>query len=965
MQSAELEPEPEPETSAMLPAEAEPEAAPPNETEEIAAEMAPAEQAEDEGNDLTTTSPENEAVVAGSAAAVEMAFEPEPAATSTVENESEDLPEPEVAAAPVAEIPVAPDEIPAVVADAAAKIADCAEEPAASVQVLPESAEAPAEEFFETVVDDPQDREEPAALPESDIDSALPVAVTEEQETSGSDSLPELLSVAEPEPAVVIEELKSAVDDAPAVETAAIDEPVEIERPMEPADEEVSVPVESADCAEPVEPSAPVEAASEDTVLAEDEITREETDISAPAAPEETAEVDVTPVESLPVVTEEEIEVEAADAGPEPQCNEAIAGSVESGEAPAIAEENRVAEIATVEPVEEQPTPPAPVDPVEVDAESVEVTPDNQIPDPAAHSEIIETVSAAIEVEAAEPAKATLDEEPPVPEEQVTAEVEPVETALAAIEEESEVEPATTEPKPQLNEIIAGSAENSETTASPEADGAADPMEAAPDVELPTQTAEVELVEAAASEGQPAQGREEMAPPAAHAGAAIADALESSAGASNESEEELHEELVEEESLAEVPEPNEAVAQATPEAPLAAEPGTAQATEPVLEELSAALTEASDEAATQPEANDEAVAEPSTVAVAEEMTEPVAVVEEATASPEAVADSAAVAEPAAEVAPAVVPTPVAFSFAEALHQPADAATAPAPSSLFDAAKPAERTTAEKVAAALKARGEDPEQSPFSVMVGQVYDGPLDLLLDLIRKQDIDIYDIPIAKITAQFLAYVNQLKSGDVDVAGEFIYMAALLIHIKSKMLLPRAPAGPEDQAEDPRRELVERLLEHERFKNAAQMLQEKQMLEAASWTNPGIREFRQDAEAEPEIAADTTDLVRIFQVILERARNRPVINVNEESVTVGQMIQFLSRRLTMEDKPVALRRLLSHTRSERALIAMFLAVLELVRMQAILLRQDRHFSEIFIKKGAGFEAAMNQGLASARDDWR
>ena len=120
-------------------------------------------------------------------------------------------------------------------------------------------------------------------------------------------------------------------------------------------------------------------------------------------------------------------------------------------------------------------------------------------------------------------------------------------------------------------------------------------------------------------------------------------------------------------------------------------------------------------------------------------------------------------------------------------------------------------------------------------MGQVYDGPLDLLLDLIRKQDIDIYDIPIAKITAQFLAYVNQLKASDVDVAGEFIYTASLLIHIKSKMLLPRAPAGPEDAAEDPRRELVERLLEHERFKNAAQMLQQKQMLEAATWTNPGI----------------------------------------------------------------------------------------------------------------------------------
>jgi len=290
---------------------------------------------------------------------------------------------------------------------------------------------------------------------------------------------------------------------------------------------------------------------------------------------------------------------------------------------------------------------------------------------------------------------------------------------------------------------------------------------------------------------------------------------------------------------------------------------------------------------------------------------------------------------------------------------------PAPKLLFAVQPKAERTTADKVAAALKARGQDDEQSPFSVIVDQVYDGPLDLLLDLIRKQDIDIYDIPIAKITSQFLAYVNQLRASDMDVAGEFIYTASLLIHIKSKMLLPRAPAGPEDAAEDPRRELVERLLEHERFKNAAQMLQQKQMVEAATWTNPGVREFQGDADAEPEIAADTVDLVRIFRDILERARNRPVINVEEDAVTVGQMIQFLARRLSMEDHPVALRRLLSHTRSERALIAMFLALLELVRLQAILLRQDRHFSEIFIKKHSGFDAAMNQGLANARDDWR
>ena len=212
---------------------------------------------------------------------------------------------------------------------------------------------------------------------------------------------------------------------------------------------------------------------------------------------------------------------------------------------------------------------------------------------------------------------------------------------------------------------------------------------------------------------------------------------------------------------------------------------------------------------------------------------------------------------------------------------------------------------------------------------------------------------------------MNQLKAGDVDVAGEFIYTASLLIHIKSKMLLPRSPAGPDDAAEDPRRELVDRLLEHERFKNAAQMLQQKQMLEAATWSNPGFREFQDDAGAEPEIAADTVDLVRIFRDILERARSRPVLDVEEDAVTVGQMIQFLARRLTMEDKPVALRRLLSHTRSERALVAMFLALLELVRLQAVLLRQDRAFSDIFIKKHTGFDAVMNQGLTNALDDWR
>jgi segregation and condensation protein A len=250
------------------------------------------------------------------------------------------------------------------------------------------------------------------------------------------------------------------------------------------------------------------------------------------------------------------------------------------------------------------------------------------------------------------------------------------------------------------------------------------------------------------------------------------------------------------------------------------------------------------------------------------------------------------------------------------------------------------------------------------MVGEVYDGPLDLLLDLIRKQDIDIYDIPIAKITAQFLSYVERLKQTDVDAAGDFIYTAALLIHIKSRMLLPRSPAeAAEGESEDPRRELVERLLEHERFKNAAQMLRQKQQIEEATWSRPALREF-QDQGTEPEIAADTVDLVRVFREILERVKQRPVLNVDDESVTVGQMIDYLRRRLTMEDGPVPLSQMLRNARSERAVICMFLALLELVRLQAILLRQERNFGDILVKKHTSFDQVMNDTLA-ARDDWR
>jgi segregation and condensation protein A len=312
--------------------------------------------------------------------------------------------------------------------------------------------------------------------------------------------------------------------------------------------------------------------------------------------------------------------------------------------------------------------------------------------------------------------------------------------------------------------------------------------------------------------------------------------------------------------------------------------------------------------------------------------------------------------------------------------PGDAAAAdevlvPVPEPFVLKPRPVVAETQEKrtVAPARDAAREEASQSPFSVTVGQVYDGPLDLLLDLIRKQNIDIYDIPIGLITAQFLDYCHQLKQTDVDAAGEFIYVASLLIHIKSKMLLPRDPSDVTGaDAEDPRRELVERLLEHERFKAAAQMLMQKQQIEEATWSNPGMPAFLREeragegggADLEQEIAADAVDLVRVFREVLERLRERPVLDVNEETVTVAQMIDFVKNRLMMEDRPVSLRRLLHSTHSERALICMFLAMLELVRLQAVLLHQPMELGDILIKKADGFDQVFAE-RAAARDDWR
>jgi segregation and condensation protein A len=265
---------------------------------------------------------------------------------------------------------------------------------------------------------------------------------------------------------------------------------------------------------------------------------------------------------------------------------------------------------------------------------------------------------------------------------------------------------------------------------------------------------------------------------------------------------------------------------------------------------------------------------------------------------------------------------------------------------------------------ITANAREASDFPFAVTVGSVYEGPLDLLLDLIRKQDIDIYDIPIAQITAQYLAYVERMRELDVNVAAEFIYMASVLIHIKSKMLLPRDPLAASDEQEDPRSELVNRLLEHEKFKAAAQMLLQKQQIEDAVLSNPAVREFMESEGTEPELAADVIDLVKTFREILERVRERPMLQVDEEQVTVGQMIEYLRRRLALEERPIRLKQMLRNVNSRAALVCMFLALLEMVRLQAIQVRQDALFGEILVRKHTGFDAIMAE-QAAVRDDWK
>ena len=246
-------------------------------------------------------------------------------------------------------------------------------------------------------------------------------------------------------------------------------------------------------------------------------------------------------------------------------------------------------------------------------------------------------------------------------------------------------------------------------------------------------------------------------------------------------------------------------------------------------------------------------------------------------------------------------------------------------------------------------------TPYKINI-PMYEGPLDLLLDLIKNQEMSIHDIQISKITSQYLDYLHKLEELNVDVSSEFIYMAASLIYIKSKMLLPPDPLGtPEEQAADPREELVQRLLEHEKFKNAAQLLYQKQQIEENVWSKPD-KSLYNDEGTEGELVVSLVDLVKVFQQVLERRKEVARIELQHEQFTVAQMIaQLRGQILASEDSSVNLVQFFEACPSRHAMIVAFLAVLEMVKLQAVNIVQEKQFSEIMLRKSKSFDTIFDE----------
>jgi len=246
--------------------------------------------------------------------------------------------------------------------------------------------------------------------------------------------------------------------------------------------------------------------------------------------------------------------------------------------------------------------------------------------------------------------------------------------------------------------------------------------------------------------------------------------------------------------------------------------------------------------------------------------------------------------------------------------------------------------------------QDFESAPeaFPVKLDQ-FEGPLDLLLHLIKKSEVNIHDIPIATITAQYLEAINLLQELNLDIAGEFLVMAATLIHIKSRTLLPRPDPTQEDEPEeDPREALVRRLLEHQKYKAAAELLHERETLRSAQFMRPdsAVSEAAGD-EYEPEIEVDLFSLIAAFKGVLERASRRPHMVLPPEEIPIETRIQQLLARLS-ETEACGFEDLFADGDGSRGfMIVTFLALLEMIRLKLIRVYQSGGAGAIRVYKRA------------------
>jgi segregation and condensation protein A len=228
-----------------------------------------------------------------------------------------------------------------------------------------------------------------------------------------------------------------------------------------------------------------------------------------------------------------------------------------------------------------------------------------------------------------------------------------------------------------------------------------------------------------------------------------------------------------------------------------------------------------------------------------------------------------------------------------------------------------------------------------------FEGPLDLLIHLIKQHEVNIYDIPIALVTAQYLEYLDLMQELNLDLAGEFLIMAATLIHLKSRMLLPRPDPGQEDPEEDPREALVRRLLDHQRYRAAAELLHERETLREAQWLRPDGRVAALAGDAgEPEIEVDLFSLLAAFRAVLERASKRPRMDLPAEQVSIEARIEQLLARLS-ESEACGFEDLFEDVWSKPDIIVTFLALLEMIRMRVVRVFQAGQFGSIRIYKRA------------------